>query len=101
MEDKLHKLIEQIGDGFAHLNKKMDDGFAEVNERLDHLDGQVTDIRTDILEIRRDLRQLREDVNRIDERLRNMEVNSAGTIKEIDELKARMRVLEKQISLHK
>jgi hypothetical protein len=100
-KDKIDHLTEIVKLGFANLDTRIERGFAALADDIDDLDHKVMSLRatTDggFLSLRDELHEINECLNSLDENYKNLK----GVTKEIDDIRIRVKELEKRLGIEK
>ena len=93
-EDVKSELRAEFRNEIGHLREEMHEGFRRIDAELLRINTELEKMNSDIYAIRHDIA----DINRRLERLEERAESNAGFAKEIDELRARVGVLEKKLN---
>ena len=100
-KDKIDHLTEIIKRGFANLDARMEKGFTAIADDIDDLDHKIMSLRattdTGFLSLRDELQEINECLNTLDENYTNVK----GVTKEIDDVRARVKDIERHLGMNK
>jgi hypothetical protein len=100
-KDKIDHLTEIVKLGFANLDTRVEKGFAAIADDIDDLDHKIMSLRatteSGFLSLRDELQEINECLNTLDENYKNLK----GVTKEIDEIRIRVKDIERHLGISK
>ena len=100
-KDKIDHLTEIVKLGFANLDTRIEKGFAALADDIDDLDHKIMSLRatteTGFLSLRDELHEINECLDTLDENYKNLR----GVTKEIDDVRTRVKDIERHLGINK